>query len=322
MPVPSFDLIDVIKTIQKKFRLIIIITLAAMAVGAVFFFVKRKKYKATAHFFVNNPLYGDRSSLFRNVDTRYVDYFGGDDDLDKVTALLGSDTVKDRIIRNCQFQVIYKDDINTERGHAHLMDIFDKNFSFKRTEMKEIQVSYIAYDSVTAANVANMATKVVEETFRAYYSLMKKNMADAIEAKGRQLDSSIALLTDSLANMRDRSGIYTIMSPNRENLMNGEVHSNGKGTGTAMEQIQNVEAIKDMMVSDRAKYFSIQNELMASASNQIEYIKVTTRAVPPTGPSGPSLMFIEITAALLGIFFSACFVLLMAYYRLLNAVVR
>ena len=272
MSTPSFDLIDVIRTIQKQKRLIILITIAAVGLGCIFFAVKKRKYKASAHFLVNNPLYGDRKTVFRDFEQRYVDYFGGDDDLDKVTALLGSDTVKDRIIRNCQFQIVYKTDINTPKGHAFLMSTFDKNFNVKRSEYKEMEVSYIAYDSVTAANVANMAVKVAEEAFRNYYVAMRLGMAKSVSDKVKQMDTTIAVLTDSLANMRDRSNIYGLISPSRKNVMNSEIRGGGKGFGRAIEEIQNVESVKDQLVMDRARYISLINEHTASTNSAMDYL--------------------------------------------------
>ena len=322
MPTPSFDLIDVIKTIQKQKRLILLMTLAAMGVGCIFFLVKKKKYKASAHFLVNNPLYGDRNTVFRDYEQRYVDYFGGDDDLDRVSALLGSDTVKDRIIRNCQFQIVYKTDINTEKGHAFLMGVFDKNFNVKRTEYKEMEVSYIAYDSVTAANVANMAVKVAEETFRSYYTQMRNGMAKSISDKVKQLDTTIAMYTDSLASMRDRNNIYGLISPSRKNTMTSDVKGGGKGFGRAIEEVQNIESIKDQLVIDRARYISLINEHTATTNSAMDYLKVTTTAVPPSGPMGPPLLTILGSAMAIGLFFSVLFVLIMAYYRVLMSTPR
>ena len=63
---------------------IIIMTVAAMVLGGIFLAIRHKKFKGEARFLVNNPLYGDRSTLFRSNDTRWVDYFGGDDDVDKI----------------------------------------------------------------------------------------------------------------------------------------------------------------------------------------------------------------------------------------------
>jgi len=322
MASPSFDLIDVIRNIQKNIRFILLVTVATTIVGVIFFFVKPKKYKAATKFLVNNPLYGDRNTLFRSFETRYVDYFGGDDDLDKVTALANSDTVKDRVIRNCQFQDIYKMDINDTKGHAALMGIYNKNYNLKRSEYKDIELSYIAYDPVVAANVANMSVKVLEETYRHYYTAMKENIITSINQKLHQVDSSISILTDSLAVIRDKYGIYSIISPARQNVITGDIHGSGKGFGKAVEEIQNIESIKDQLVTDRAHYISNLNEFSAAANDAMQFLKVITRALPPTGPTGPSLSMTTMVGFLTGLFFSIIYVLLMAYYRLINTIER
>jgi uncharacterized protein involved in exopolysaccharide biosynthesis len=316
MAAPSFDLIDIIRTLQKKFGLIVAVTVAAALLGLAVFSVRPKKYKGVSKFLVNNPLYGDRNTLFRSYETRYVDYFGGDDDLDKVTSLATSDTVVDRVIRNCQFQDVYKSDINDVRGHAALMGIFKKNFNLKRSEYKDIEISYIAYDPVVAANVANMTVKVLEETYRHFYTAAKQGMINSINERLSHADSAIAVLTDSLASLRDRYGIYSIISPGRQGQV--ELHGGGKGYGRAVEEIQNVESVKDQLVADRAHYVSLVNEFTAAQNGSIQYLKVITRALPPTGPDGPGLFMTMLVAGGCGLFFSAIFFLLMAYYQLLN----
>ncbi len=320
----SFDLIDIIRTIQKRKRFILLITVAAVLAGVAFLFVKSVKYKAEVRFFVNNPLYGDRSTLFRSMETRYVDYFGGDDDVDKVMAFSNSDTVRDRIIRNCSFEIVYPNhDINSGKGHAELMSIFNKNFNIKRTEYRDIQLSYIDKDPVVAANVANMSAKVLEETYRQYYTSMKQNMYGAISDKVTQLDSSINLLTDSLANMRDKYGIYNLISPARQGMVSsGEMKGGGKGYGKAIEQVQNIEAIKDQLVIDRSHYISLINEFSTTASSSMQFLKITTRALPPTSPNGPGKLTVLVIAAFLGLLFSSLFVLMTGYYDKLNAVQR
>lgn len=320
----SFDLVDIIKTIQKKRRFIISMTVVAMLLGVIFIVTRHKKYKGEACFFVNNPLYGDRSTLFRSEEMRWVDYFGGDDDVDKIMAFAASDTVKDRIIRNCQFQDIYKKDINDPQGHAALMSIFNRNFSIKRTEFKDVHVSYIAYDPVTAANVANMSVKVIEETYRHYYTAMKMNMYTSISDKLVQLDSSINALTDTLSEMRDKYGIYSLISPGRKDLVTNEVRSNMavKGFGKAIEQVQNIESIKDQLVMDRAHYISILNEFAATTNNSMEFLKLITRALPPTTPSGAGFSSVLLLTGILGMGFSTIYILLITYFRKLNSVER
>ncbi len=323
MATPTFDLIESLRAIQKQKRLIIIITVLAMVLGAVFVMIKKKKYKAEARFLVNNPLYGDRHTLFRTRETRYVDYFGGDDDLDRITALGSSDTVRDRIIRNCDFDKIYKfGSISNDTSHAMYMAVFAKNFNLKRTEFKDIVVSYIAYEPKDAAGITNMAIQVLEESFRHYYTAMRTGMRTSVSMKITELDSAIAVLTDTLANLRDQYGIYNILSPTRQNVITGDVKGGGKGYGKAMEEIQNIESIKDQLVTDRAHYISLVNEYSAAVSDSIQYLKVITRAVPPTSPTGPSLSMTLIVAGFVGLFFSTIYVLMMAYFRKLNAALK
>jgi uncharacterized protein involved in exopolysaccharide biosynthesis len=322
MAVPSFDLIDIIRTIQKQKRFVLLIVILSLVVAGVFLAIRKNKYKAEARFFVNNPIYSDRGNIFRSRDTRFVDYFGGDDDLDKITALAYSDTIADRVIRNSDFNVIYKMDIADPNGHAALMSIFKKNFNLKRSEYRDIQISYIAYDAQTAANVTNMTVKVLEETYRHYYESMRNSIYTSINDKLGQLNRSIDSLTDSLSALRDKHGIYSIISPARENVVMGEIKGGGQGFGHAVEQIQNIESIKDQLVSDRAHYISTLNEFAATTNNAMDLLKVITRASAPTAPNGPGAMLVLLVAGLLGLFFSVLYILILAYFSKLNAVVR
>lgn len=317
----TFDLVDIVHTIRKHFRFILIVTLAGVGLAGGFLLIKPKKYKAEARFLVNNPLYGDRSTLFRNIDTRYVDYYGGDDDVDKIMALANSDTVRGRIMRNSQFQLIYKRDINNDKDYAALMTIFKKSFNIKRTEYNDVTVSYVAYEPQTAANVANMSVQVLEEMYRNYYNNVKVSLQATLKDQILVLDSAINTLTDSLANMRDRYGIYSIISPARQNVVSGEIHA-AKGMGRAVEELQNVESIKDQLVIDRARYISALNEFAASTNPKLEFLKVVSRAVPPLNTTGLGTELTLVAAGLLSFFFCTLYILIIAYYRRIVAVAR
>ncbi len=320
MAVPSFDLLDIIRALRRRRNFIIAMVVLGMALGVGFSLVRRSKYKAESSFLVNNPLYTDRNSLFRSMDTRYVDYYGGDDDIDKVIALSSSDTVVDRIIRRSQFHVIYKKDINNPKEYAALMAIFKKNFNLKRVEYRNIEVSYIAYDPQTAANVTNMAVSVLEEAYRSYFTSPKNDVYTSINNKVQELNRSIDSLTDTLGAMRDRYGIYSIVSPTRQNVISGDMKGGGKGFGVAIEQIQNIESIKDQLVSDRAHYISTLNEFSTSVDKSMTYLKVISTATAPQNAYGTGPILAAIIAGFLAFIFSLFYVLLADYMRKLNEV--
>ncbi|MCD6063719.1 MAG: Chain length determinant protein, partial [Flavipsychrobacter sp.] len=84
MTTPRFDLVDIIQTIRQRRKFILIVTILTVLVGVLFTFVRKNKYKAEAEFFLSNPLYADRNYLFRSHDMHFVDFFAGDDDIDKI----------------------------------------------------------------------------------------------------------------------------------------------------------------------------------------------------------------------------------------------
>ncbi len=191
------------------------------------------------------------------------------------------------------------------------MMIFKKNFNIKRTEYKDVEVSYVAYDPQTAANVANMSVKVLEETYRQYYTYIKNGIYTSIDDQVKKLDSAIIALTDTLSGMREQYGIYSIISPARQNVIYSEV-----------KEIQNIESIKDQLVTDRAHYISALNEFHATTNSAMDFLKVITRALPPVDATGLGAMLTIVAAGLLSFFFSTLYVLMMAYYRKLNAIER
>lgn len=319
---PRFDLVDVVQTIKKKFTFVLIATIAAAVVGAIFFFSRKPKYEAKTEFLISNPLYYDRNSLFRNTEMRFVDYMGGDDDLDKISAIAESDTVMNLVIRNLHLAQDYNIDTNDVKGMAFVHMIFRKGFTFKRTENKDAIVTFVDHDAPRSAAVANEVVKVTADIFNSYYNNMRSKMFAALKDKMHEQDSAINALTDTLAVLRDQYGIYAVLSPSRQNVMTGSV-SGGKSTAMGMEKIQNVEAIKDQLVADRAKYVSLSNEFSTGTKEgAVSLTQVISKAKTPLTPKGPNAMMTILTAALLGFFFSVLLVLVLTYYRILISVER
>ena len=79
-----------------------------------------------------------------------------------------------------------------------------------------------------------------------------------------------------------------------------------------------LESIKDQMVTDRTHYISNMHEFTAAQNDAMQYLKVISRALPPTSPTGPSMQMTMLVGMFCGFFFSIIYVLLMAYYRLIN----
>jgi len=316
MSTTRFDLVDIVRIIERRKRFILVVTLVTLVLGVLVYLVRKKKYEGKAEFFVSNPLYGDRSNLFAGGDTRYTDYFGNEDDVDHVLALAESDTVQLGIILAAGLDTAYNMNYYERFGQNELHKKFKKNFDIKRTEYQHLEVSYKDADPFLAARVTNAAVHQIEEKFRLFYNERKRNSHNSIKAKIRELDSAINFLTDTLTTLRAESGIIDILSPTRENLIVGSVKGTGPNLGRYVEVIQNFEAEKDMLVVDRARYISLLNQYATGVgSNEMSLFQVITEAKPPVDPAGPTLPIVLAACFFIGLFFSVLWVLLMTYYK-------
>lgn len=324
MATPSFDLVDVTQTLRNRRRFIIIITVVAAVLGAALYLVKKKRYKAKADFIMANPLYADRNNLFRANEMRFVDYFGGDDDVDRILIVAESDTVRNMVAQKLNLAEAYRLDMTKAEDRDRMKGTFKKFYNIDRTEYKTCEVYYTDTDPKRAAAVVNESITVMEQVFRGYYIGMRQKIHSAISAKVTGMDSTIVALTDTLAIIRDKHQLYDIISPARENLVTSTVKgSGGAGFGKAVEQIQNIEAIKDKLVVDRANYISLLNEFSTNNNaNDLPLITVITPATAPVDPSGPGILLTVLACAFIGAFFSAVYILISSYYKMLITVQR
>jgi uncharacterized protein involved in exopolysaccharide biosynthesis len=310
-----FDLVDIVEVIQRKRRFITAVTLICVAIGLLFHLVRRKKYEAKAAFFVSNPLYADRSSMFSASDSRYLDYFGDEDDIDRVVALASSDTIETQAMRNTGYDKAYNIDLNDPYQRNELKLRFRKRLDVKRTEYKLLELSFTDKDPALAARVTNEMVKGIGSGYAYFYNIRKLSAYKSIKAKISEVDSSIYSLTDTLARIRDISGIYDVISPSRLNLITGTIKGNGKDQGRYVELIQNFEADKDMLVADKAKYVSLLNQYSTGVGpEEMPLLHIITSARTPVDPAGPNIWIILAVSALLGLFFSISYVLLTGYY--------
>ena len=321
---PRFDLIDMVQTAYRRRRFIILVTLAAAAVGAVGHLVGKKKYKATSEFIVANPMYSDRNHFYRVNTDRYVDYFAGEDDIDRVIAIAQSDAVKNEVVRRRGLFAKYKLDSTKRDDVFKLSQLWKKHLSVMRTEYKNMEISFTDEDPEVAAAVANETVNVVEEIYRGYYMNIRLMMHNAIMAKMREADSAIVQLTDSVAKLRERYQIYDIISPQRATITSANIKSNGRPDfGWGLEQVQNVESVKDQWVTDRTRFVALMNEFSTGTNpEQLSFIRVITEAVPPIKPAGLGLVLTAVACGFVGFFISLVSVLLFSWMRLLITVER
>ncbi len=311
MDSPTLNQPAIITSIYKHSKFIWTVTILSALGGAIFHLVGPKKYEATTEFIVRNPMYGDRNNLYSS-DDRTFDYFGNEEDIDKVILLSESDIVQGQVIRNMHLAEAYKMDTTTRKGMMMLEKRFNSDLRLVRTEFKGINLNYTDTDPNRAAAVANECVKVLESVYGGFYKDMRTNLYQSIIDKIHEEDSSITALTDTLSLLRDKYGIYDIISPSRNNLILGSMKSNVHSNfGAGMEKVQNIESLKDQLVSDRSRQTTIANQYATGNSkDQLPVLKIVTPAKDPVRPKGPGGILMVIICASLGLFFSILYMMI------------
>ena len=175
-----------------------------------------------------------------------------------------------------------------------------------RTEFKGLLLGYTDTDPDRAAAVANETVRILENVYGGFYKDMRQNMYQSVIDKIHEEDSTINAFTDTLIRLRDMYGIYDIISPSRYNLMLGSMKANTHANyGSGVEKIQNIESIKDQLVSDRARQTSLANQYATgNKKEQLPLLKIVTPAKNPVKHKGLGGILTVLVCTILGFFFS------------------
>lgn len=320
MNTPTFDLVEIVKVIQRNLKLIIGITFATALIGGIAYKLKKKEYKANAEVYMLNPLYGDRNHILRRStgDMRFVDYFGTEGDVDKAMTMIDSKDVEDSVITLCGLYGAYELDYGNPRDRNAMSERYRSQFEAKRTENASIMCSFTDIDPKRSAQVLDAIVKVTDSKFRNYLAVVKNNAKERANKKVASLNQQIDTYTDSLVALRNQYQIYDILSPTRQNLLVNSISGAGKiNPAEGVEKIQNLEAIKDQMVISRAELVATANELNTNNDDELDILHYVSTPSAPNKPSGLGFVLTTLACGFVAFFFSVLLFSFTAYIKAL-----
>jgi len=311
----QFNLLTIARIIKKRRTFILLCTLIAALAGFTFSMLKPARYEAKTEFFLQNPFYADRNFIF-NYETKFIDYFATDDEVNRLMTLSQSDIVLKQLIDSFNLAAVYDFDTTDYKENIALRSYVADNVEILRTDKRTVSLSYTDKDPSRAASIANAYAFFLEKTLREVYNTLRWNMHESVMAKASEEDSLIQRLTDSLAALRDQYGIYDLINPARYSFVLTPIKPNGKeGFAEGLEKIQNVAALKDELVKNMAGHLTLKNQYTTgTGEEQMKLTHIITKAREPLEPKGPGKLIILISCAALGFLFSVCILLLNDFY--------
>lgn len=264
---PQFNLASVVPLLRHRWRFVAAATAASGLVALFIALIRPSEYGASAEFFLRSPFYNDRNILF-NRDVHDFSFYASDADLNRLQAIVQADTVLHYIINQFHLDSVYDFDMRDAKEREILKRQVGKNLRVWRTDNKSVQLTFYDRSPERAAAIVNAAVALVETNLHTFYEGTRSKIYQQLTQKIQEEDSSIHALTDTLVHLRDSYRIYDIVSPARGNIILSATSGNKDAPGYArgLEEIQNIESIKDQLVTDRARHLSIANEYRARAN--------------------------------------------------------
>lgn len=311
-----FNLVDIVQQIGRRLRFILIIAVIGAILGAIAGLVRKKQYTATNEFFMASPFFSDRNNIFHtsNQTAAFIGYFGTDEDIDRIIGISKTTRFLEELGMRTRLDSFYKLRQDIPKDMDKLQGIVKSGMNLKRNEYGILQVSFTMENPMLATRVADSAEALLDEMYTGFHAGMRTDVMAELQHKIQEADSGIASLTDTLGRLRDRFGIYEILSPARQNLIisnNNSGGSKGAGYGHALEAVQNIEAIKDQLVTDRARYESIVNEYNTTGNGPaLSMLRVMSPAKEPLKPSTPGPIVLGLLCAFIAGAFAVLWVIL------------
>ena len=300
-----FDLFDIVRIFMARKKTTLAFTAICTLLAAGYFALQKNVYEAYGSFFPSSAVMSGRINLFREENQDWIDFFGGENELDRAAVVGNSAAVISYIIDTFHIADHYKIDVKNDRnGNQKVYKRFMKNFSISRSGYKHIEVKFKDEDHELAYKVVNETMNRIEDQMRKMYARINTQLARSLEVRSDSVQHELALLTDSLAQMRVQYGIYDLIAPGRENQSTFTPKSNGLAYAEGIEKIQNLEELKDKMAIDRAKYKSLANQFKAATFEDFNMIHVTQWATPYGPKAGPYRTLGVLTVAALSLFFA------------------
>lgn len=307
---------NLLVTIWRKRKILLITTGAAFIVSTVIAFLMTPIYRSTAIVF---PAATSTVSFSeqRNAKASSMD-FGEEEQAEQLIQILQSSNIRDKIVAEFDLQKHYdiaEDDANK---HYKLVKEYNQNILFVRTRYGSIQIDVLDRDPVLAADIANKIVDLIDtvknemvaaRTMPAFE--INKRKRDQMEADRKnilnQLDS---LAAKGVLPLDSRAGLFQAYvdakSPEQRAEIKEKIDINNK-YGALFDGLEYIRNEKIVKLED----FSVSYEQAESDANtKFSHKFVVERAVVADKKDKPKRMII-VLLSVIGTFIFMVFALLL-----------
>lgn len=307
---------NLLVTIWRKRKILLITTAAAFVVSTVIAFLMTPIYRSTAIVF---PAATSTVSFSeqRNAKASSMD-FGEEEQAEQLIQILQSSNIRDKIVAEFDLQKHYEIAEDDANKHYKLVKEYNQNILFVRTRYGSIQIDVLDRDPVLAADIANKIVDLIDtvknemvaaRTMPAFEINRRKR--DQMEADRKAiLDQLDTLAAKGVLPLDSRAGLFQAYvdakSPEQRAEIKEKIDINNK-YGALFDGLEYIRNEKIVKLED----FSVSYEQAESDANtKFSHKFVVERAVVADKKDKPKRMII-VLLSVIGTFIFMVFALLL-----------
>ncbi|HIA35822.1 MAG TPA: hypothetical protein EYM84_05445 [Flavobacteriales bacterium] len=211
----SFESVNLIQFLYGHRKPLIIISLAAVIISAIFsgpFFIK-PKYESKVILFPGSTSSISKAVLNENAGLKNdVLKFGEEEEAEQLLQILNSDDIRFKIMQRYDLMNHYEIDMeDVEYPLTKLNKEYDDNISFKRTELLSIEIKVLDTDPKMAAGIANDIANLIDSAKNKMQKTIAVQAFEIVKTEYEDLQNYIIKIKDSL-KMLGKIGIHDYKS--------------------------------------------------------------------------------------------------------------
>ncbi len=259
----TYSLIDVLKTVSREKKTIIITTLLAGVITAIISLIVPVYYQANTSFYAASPDLGKPNGLTSTDEERKV--YGNDYDIDRLLSIAESEALYQFLIDSFDLYNHYDVDRSNPKSAYYLRLELKDNYKVLKTKLGAVQLSVEDEDPTIASKMANAARRKIDELSQ---SVMKKSQFSTLESMENGISLQEKLLheiSDSLKFYREKYNVINTRSQ-------GEVFSKMITSSKSKYQkyLAYLDQYKKIGKRDSIKHYTVKTEASLKALEALQ----------------------------------------------------
>lgn len=251
------SLVGIFSVIYRWKKWIINICLLALVASIGIALFLDNYYESSTVFYPVNPRVSNSEMIFGTAG-EVMDYFGGDQDLDRMNEFANSGILVDFMVERFDLHKHYDIDSTSQKGRFFVREAFRSHYTAEKNKNDAVVITIEDTDPELAAQMANEARIFIDKTAQRFVKESQAKVIATFDLGIKRKMSELKIITDSLSKLQYNSNIY---NPG----------SQGERLG------YNLSIAESEITKNRARLEVLQNNPLV-ARDTVEFIKANLRA--------------------------------------------